>query len=183
MLLSIQKSSETWHPTLIIFKLVPAYLSPGKQELRVHWTRFALYLHVTTILTACRKHSWGDTWLRFSRRKWNPVDEIFQTHRCFWILFSQHKVWAHGTELFIFSTQPVCLCPTRPVFDAATGSQRLRQSCSKLEPHWIDPKKAWILHQTFCNINTQWGSSNVQPTTVSLKFRFTIVPFSTAAQT
>lgn len=105
---------ETWQPPHIIFKLVPAYLSPVKQQLRVHWTRFALNLHVTTILTACRKHSWGDTWLRYSQRKRNLVDEIFQTHRCCWILVSQHKVWAHGTELFIFSTKPVCLCPTRP---------------------------------------------------------------------
>lgn len=36
-----------------------------------------------------------------------------QAHRCCWILVSQHKVWPHGSELFILWTQPVCLCLAR----------------------------------------------------------------------
>lgn len=63
------------------------------------------------ILTIWRKHSRGDAGLRFSQEK--RTFFFLQAHRCCWILVSQHKVWPHGSELFILWTQPVCLCLAR----------------------------------------------------------------------
>lgn len=68
------------------------------------------------ILTVCRKQSWGEAGLKFSLGgERNLVDWrgviFFQTHRCCWILVSQHKVGARQGELFILWGQPLYLQP------------------------------------------------------------------------
>lgn len=73
------------------------------------------------------KHSWGEAGLSFSpgKRTFFFLFLSRQAHRCCWILVSQHKIWAHGSELFIVGSQPVCLClagllqPWSAMFDAA----------------------------------------------------------------
>lgn len=64
----------------------------------------------------CRKQqSWGDAGLKFSLGGGGGEDGtswiFFQTHRCCWILVSQHKVGAGRGELFILWGQPLYLQP------------------------------------------------------------------------
>ena len=142
-------------------KLFSVFLSPVTQQLSVYWTRFVLYTSVIPA-TAALFCQFGESTAGVMLGWGFPQGEEpgglkggdFQTHRCCWILVSRQEVWAHGSELFILWTQPVCLCLTRllqawsAMFDAAATSQRLNKA--ELLQRWATlacPMQARVLNK------------------------------------
>lgn len=91
---------------------------------------------------------------------------FLQAHRCSWILVSQHKIWAHGSELFIVGSQPVCLCLARllqpwfAIFDAS------HLWCCSFPITWAELgclEKAWL----FCLDEKVKGQGKEEPSCAS----------------
>lgn len=110
----------------------------------------------SAIQTLCRKQSWDEAGLKFSlgggRNGTSWIEEgwfFFQTHRCCWILVSQHKVGARRGELFILWGQPLYLQPHQ----AAASLIRCVWCCCRFPAErlrtWaaqVRPRQVWAMH-------------------------------------
>lgn len=113
-------------------------------ELRFRWS----YLSFRPRLAVFWQAQLRWCWTELLPGEKNPFFSLFlQAHRCCWILVSQHKIWAHGSELFIVGSQPGCLClagllqPWSAIFDASC------LWCCSFPTTWVELgclEKAWL---------------------------------------
>lgn len=121
------------------------------------------YLSFRPRLVVFWKAQLGLCWAELLPREKNLFFFLFlQAHRCCWILVSQHKIWAHGSELFIVGSQPVCLClagllqPWSAIFDVS------HLWCCSSPTTWAELvclEKAWL----FCLDAKVKGQGKEQP--------------------
>lgn len=158
---TINVSVEIGDPVPIIFPIIPG---SGRQKQHALNLGFrGRYLSFRRRLAEFWQAQLGWCWAELLLGEKKPFFSPFlQAHRCCWILVSQHKIWAHGSELFIVGSQPACLYlagllqPWSTIFDAS------HLWCCTFPTTWAELvclEEAWL----FCLEGKVKGQGKEQP--------------------